>query len=117
MRHECDIDIAIQVFGRSKKYYHCPHFDKKGRMLAFCHCPVLPYYFYDIAQAWKVHCEMRKQLFSIRREYTQALQEAVSSRLRKYDNSLPQWATMAWPDILLFLEPQDICTAALEVMG
>lgn len=115
MRHKRDIDIAVQIFERSAKYYDCPHFDKKtGRMLALCACPVLPYYYNDIAAAWEVHCKMRRQLFSIRREYMKALQGVVTDRLRKYDVP-PPGMLLDWPAVLQFLEPQDICNAALDV--
>ena len=51
---EMDALVAEVVFGRPPAYYHCPHFDENGRMLAFCACPNLPRHSTDIAAAWQV---------------------------------------------------------------
>ena len=112
MRHKRDIEIALKIFGKPPHYYHCPHFDKKGRMLAFCICPVLPYYFNTIYAAWKVHCEMKYSPEC--RAYARALQRVVTERMRKYADP-PHGVMLSWPDVILLLEPRDICNAALEV--
>lgn len=86
---------------------------------AACLEPV-PFYSADIAAAWEVHCEMREQSFSARRRYAEALREVHSDRLRDKavaDPPLPGDAVIAWPDVVLFLEPIDFCLAALEAKG
>ena len=49
-----DYWVAEAVFGKTRAYYHCPHFDKKGRMLSFCSCPSCDSYSRSIAAAWEV---------------------------------------------------------------
>lgn len=119
-RRKLNLSIAQEVFDRPPSYYNCPHFDKKGRMLSFCACPELPDYSGNITAAWLVHREMKGRSFTDRRTYLQAIQEVQADRLREKaeaDPPLQEGAMIAWPDVLLFLEPIDICLAARRVVA
>jgi len=67
----------------------------------------------DIAPAWEVHKVACGWIFSQRREYLHALQQVVSGRLSLESPH----KLVAWPDVLVFLEPVDICLAALKAKG
>jgi hypothetical protein len=58
----------------------------------------------DIVAAWAVHRAMCERLFSERRRYLDCLTEVVRTRVK---------ASVAWPDVLVFIEPTDFCRAAL----
>jgi hypothetical protein len=46
--------VEEHIFGRDDAYYHCPHFDAKGRMLSFCGCPDRPQRSTRMQDAWPV---------------------------------------------------------------
>jgi len=73
------------------------------------------HYSTDMAHAWPVHKMACSWLFSKRRLYLVALQGVVCERLRK-EGELRVKGKVAWPDVLVFLGPIDICNAALEVV-
>ena len=120
---ELDLLVEQVIFSKPKHYYDCPHFDKKtGRLLSFCSCPDLPRRSKDIAAAWEVHKLACSWLFSKRRLYFKALQKAVSKRVSNLEKGRSEVQTheddrIAWPDVLIFLKPVDICNAALEVVN
>ena len=68
---------------------------------------LMPHYSTQIADAWPVHKEMMGRLFSVRSRYYKALQDIVSE---------PHDFTIAWPDVMAFLEPEHFCLAALKAM-
>lgn len=57
---ELDALVAEKVMGKPPDYYHCPHFDKNRRMLAFCLCPSLPHYSKHIKAAWAIAEKYKK---------------------------------------------------------
>ncbi len=112
---ELDAKVAEKIFDRPPSYYQCPHFDYKGRMLSFCSCPDLPRYSRDIAVAWQVHQTACEWLFSKRRMYLKNLQRAVSQRIAGHASVLES-TRISWPDVMIFLQPEDFCRAALMVV-
>lgn len=67
-----------------------------------------PRYSTDIAAAWQVHKTACGWIFSRRRTYFAALERIVRDRLG---------SSVAWPDLMMFIEPEDFCLAALEAAG
>lgn len=62
----------------------------------------------DIAAAWQVHRHIcGEMLLSVRRTYLDALTNNISKRLD---------AHVAWPDLLIFIQPEDFCLAALAAV-
>jgi hypothetical protein len=71
----------------------------------------IPYYTSNIAAAWDVHKKACSCLFSIRRNYLDMVKECVSER--KIPRAYIKGERIAWPDVLVFLEAEDISRAAL----
>jgi len=63
----------------------------------------------DIAAAWRVVEEMRKELFSNRLRFLNALQEQVTFTAI----GTGEKCMVAWPDVLFSITPETICKAAL----
>lgn len=61
----------------------------------------------DIAAAWSVHKTACAWIFSIRQSYYAALARIVRERLK---------VSVAWPDLIAFIEPEDFCLAALAAV-
>ena len=105
---ELDALIAEKVFGLKIEWEHYaagsrPMVNEEDMSLY-----MVPRYSTQIADAWLVHKEMIGRLFSVRRRYYKALQRIVSEPLT--------YRTVAWPDVMTFLEPEHFCLAALEAM-
>jgi len=60
-----------------------------------------------IAAAWEVHEIACNWIFSKRAEYFRGLQRSVSAR--EYPRG-----QFLWPDVMLFLKPEDFCRAAIN---
>lgn len=58
----------------------------------------------SIADAWEVLANMKARLFSVRQQFLADLTTLVRARLQ---------VAVAWPDLLLWITPEDICMAAL----
>ena len=71
------------------------------------HPSLYPEYSTDIAAAWEVNKKMMSYLFSTRMRYFELIQESVSRR-KLFDGEI-----ISYPDILMFIEPEDFCRAAL----
>ena len=67
---ELDALVAERVMGKPPEYYHCPHFDKNRRMLAFCNCPSMPRYSTSFGAMWKLikFLSSRVDFFSLSRD-------------------------------------------------
>lgn len=63
----------------------------------------------DIATAFQVIEKMREQLFSRRERFSTELNRIVSFRILKFTRIDPS-------QLILFVQPEDICRAALEAM-
>ena len=68
----------------------------------------IPRYSSDMGRTWHVFKTAMKQTFSIRWQFFDALERIVRARLG---------AEVAWPDLLRYIEPRDMCLAALEAYG
>ena len=75
-----------------------------------------PPYSEDMAAAWPVHKMACGWIFSKRRTYLKELEGAILDRIASEVN-LGYWVSVAWPDLLMFLEPVDICLAVLRTEG
>ena len=69
-----------------------------------------PPYSKRIAPAWEVHEKACSWIFSKRREYFRQLRRIVSAR------EYPQ-GQISWPDVMIFLKPEDFCRAAIKTNG
>jgi len=118
---ELDALVAEKVFGVTIEWGEgtpCPYC---GSEMRYCgsrsRCSQCQEWIYgpykdystEMAAAWEVHKAACDWLFSERRKYFKAMQRLVSQRMGDY--------TIAWPDVLLFIEPADFCLAALEAKG
>lgn len=72
----------------------------------------LPAYEVDIAAAWKVHKTMCAMPFSRRQRYFRALADVINNRVER-----PADVRLGWPDLFMFMEPIDICLAALRALA
>lgn len=65
----------------------------------------------SIQDAWLVIDKMRGQIFSVRMNFNSAIRDIVSDRVSsgKY--------IISYSEILLHVEPKDICLAALAAIG
>lgn len=70
----------------------------------------------DMRWAWEVHKKACSWIFSERRRYLATLRDVVSERLYEEGAPVLEDAKVAWPDVLVFLKPVDICNAALRVV-
>ncbi|MDU2064405.1 MAG: hypothetical protein E6713_06135 [Sporomusaceae bacterium] len=70
-----------------------------------------PRFSQDLSVVWEVIKHTKKKKFSCRRLFSECLREVISSRLDLSDGTF-----VIWPDCIFFLEPEDICKAALLVM-
>jgi hypothetical protein len=68
----------------------------------------MPLYSTDIAAAWTVFQDQRRQLFSKRMAFFRQL-----GRLLQKHPELKSGCLVAWPDAMMFLTPEKICKAAL----
>lgn len=70
----------------------------------------LPRYSEDIAAAWEVRDAIRDMIFSKRLTFKRELQLAIRARLDHEFLIAPE-------EVILFVEPVDICLAALKAVG
>lgn len=105
------IEVAENVFGL-KRFRDCP--------LAATGCPgrwgetpeaaiCLVNYSSDIRDAWLIIAAVRMWIFSKRLKFKQALQKIVTKRTGLRDGLLGS------EEMIILVEPEDICNAALEV--
>lgn len=71
----------------------------------------VPFYSTDIKAAWEVLGVVKGWLFSKRMRCLNELSKVVTMRVSPKMNT--QLMQIAWPDVLVHLQPQDICRAAL----
>lgn len=69
----------------------------------------IPAFSEDIEAAFSVVAKIKKMLFSKRKKFLDELQTVVSME----NLSTPWNAEIAWPDVFWYVEPADICKAAL----
>ncbi len=105
MSRELDAVIAEKIFDRPSSYYHCPHFDKDGRILSFCSCPDLPRYSRDIAAAMQV--EERIKELGLIDEYCMHLNDIASMHVWYAEHPQP----LMWE--IIHATPEDRCRAAV----
>lgn len=87
---ECDELVAKEVMGFS---YYCG-FNATA----------------DIVVAWRVLRVIKGKLFSVRQSFERHLQRAISERMNLDSGFHPA-------EIILLVEPEDICLAALRAVG
>jgi hypothetical protein len=112
---ELDALVAEKVVGLVRCQHEC-HKNENPAYPVYCHAqPDSPdqggetqQYSSDMTEAWGVHRVACAWLFSQRRAYFNALTEIIRHRVGQ---------PAAWPDLLMFLEPADICNAALRAVG
>jgi len=110
--YKIDELIASYVFEESSPQLFLPVWDERNKNSAWQYTggyvpSIEPKHFSaDILFGWDVHKKACSWIFSKRQKYFKNLQMFVSNR--KTTDFL-----IAWPDILIYLEPIDICRAAL----
>lgn len=95
----------------------CPHVNE-----------ILPLYFSNMTEAWKVIQKAHGWIFSRRKSFMAQLQILVSNRLIANGSLTHSGASgadtihtgndplIAWPDVLWFVTPPDICLAGIHVV-
>jgi hypothetical protein len=101
---ECDGQIGEQPV--SPDGWFCQHCGVEGSWGDdFIHEERPPRYTQSMDTAWLILAKMKEQLFF------ELLQECITRRHSELDGLI------AWPDVLWFLDAEDICIAALRSFG